>query len=141
MKYIAVFDIPDDYGIGCAVAKIIQRDKDPKCNKDYVNTYAQVEPLASVSETVLERFNTVDRVLADLGLHNAYDMPGFWCNNGRDYKVIDTKYHKGYRQALADVERGIRLQFGFAERDNVLGSYFPSADDLFGNAEPKDETH
>ena len=138
MKYIAIFDIPDDYGIGQAVAKICKKDGKARKASEFENAYAQVEPLSSVNTEVLERFNTVDRVLADLGLHNAYDMPGFWCKNGRDYKVIDTKYHKGYRQALADVEKEIRLQFGFAERDNVLGSYYPSADDLFADAEPKD---
>jgi hypothetical protein len=84
--------------------------------------------LSSVNAEVLERFNAVNRVLADLGLQNAYDMPSFWYNNGKDYKVIDTKWHKGYMKALADVEKEIRLQFGFAERDNVLGSYYPAGD-------------
>ena len=37
MKYIAIFDIPDDYGIGCAVAKVIQKDKYPRCDKDFEN--------------------------------------------------------------------------------------------------------
>lgn len=128
MKYIAVFDIPDDYGIGCALAKVCKKDKYPRCDSDFENAYAQVEPLSNVNAEVLERFNTVDRVLADLGLHNAYDMPSFWYNNGKDYKVIDTKYHKGYMQALADVEKEIRSQFGFAERDNVLGGYYPAGD-------------
>ena len=128
MKYIAIFDIPDDYGIGCATAKVIQKDKYPRCDIDFENAYAQVEPLSNVNAEVLERFNTVDRVLADLGLHNAYNMPSFWYNNGKDYKVIDTKWHKGYMKALADVEKEIRSQFGFAERDDVLGSYYPAGD-------------
>jgi hypothetical protein len=128
MKYIAIFDIPDDYGIGCAIAKVIQKDKYPRCDSDFENAYAQVEPLSNVNAEVLERFNAVDRVLADLGLRNAYDMPGFWYNNGKNYKVIDTKWHKGYRKALADVEKEIRSQFGFAERDNVLGGYYPAGD-------------
>ena len=136
MKYIAIFDIPDDYGIGCAVAKIAKNDGKEKTSSDYENAYAQVEPLSSVSAEVLDRFNTVDRVLSDLGLHNAYDMPGFWCNNGKDYRVIDTKYHKGYRQALADVEKEIRMQFGFAERDDILRRYYPSfSDDKDGEQE------
>ena len=126
MKYIAVFDIPDDYSIGCAVAKVIQKDKYPRTDMDFENAYAQVEPLSNVNAEVLERFNTVDRVLADLGLHNAYDMPSFWFNNGKDYKVIDTKYHQGYRKALEDVEREIRMKFGFAERDNVLHGFYPA---------------
>ena len=120
MKYIAVFDIPDDYNIGFATAKIIKKDKFPRCDSDFENAYAQVEPLSNVNAEVLERFNVVDRVLADLGLHNAYDMPSFWCNNGKDYKVIDTKWHKGYMKALADVEKEIRSQFGFAERDDTI---------------------
>ena len=128
MKYIAVFDIPEDYGIGYAIAKVIQKDKYPRCDSDFENAYAQVEPLSNVNAEVLERFNAVERVLADLGLKNAYDMPSFWCNNGKDYKVIDTKYHKGYMKALADVEKEIRTQLGFAERDDVLGSYYPDCD-------------
>ena len=120
VKYIAIFDIPDDYGIGCALAKVCKKDKHPRCDSDFENAYAQVEPLSNVNAEVLERFNTVDRVLADLGLHNAYDMPSFWCNNGKDYKVSPTSWHKGYMQALDDVEKEIRLQFGFAERDDVL---------------------
>lgn len=28
MKYIAVFDIPEGYGMGCAVAKIAPKGKD-----------------------------------------------------------------------------------------------------------------
>ena len=128
MKYIAIFDIPDDYGIGCAVAKVIKKDKFPRSDSDFENAYAQVEPLSNVNAEVLERYNAVDRVLADLGLQNAYDMPSFWYNNGKNYKVIDTKWHKGYMKALADVEKEIRSQFGFAERDNVLGSYYPAGD-------------
>lgn len=137
MKYIAIFDIPDDYGIGCATAKIIQKDKYQRCDSDFKNAYAQVEKLSNEKAEVLKRFNMVDRVLADLGLHNAYDMPSFWCNNGKDYKVIPTQYHKGYMQALEDVERDIRLQFGFAERDNDLGSYYP-AGDLITDGERKE---
>ena len=129
MKYIAIFDIPDNYGIGCAVAKVCPNDGKIRRDSDFENAYAQVEPLSNENAEVLERFNMVDRVLADLGLHNAYDMPSFWCNNGKDYKVIDTKYHKGYMQALKDVEKDIRKQFGFAERDNVIGSY-PLCGDL-----------
>ena len=128
MKYIAIFDIPDDYEIGCASAKIIQRDKYPRFDSDFENAYAQVEKLSNEKAEVLKRFNMVDRVLADLGLHNAYDMPSFWYNNGKDYKVIDTKWHKGYMKALADVEKEIRSQFGFSERDDVLGSYYPAGD-------------
>ena len=128
MKYIAVFDIPDDYGIGCAVAKVCPNDGKIRRDSDFKNAYAQVEPLSKENAEVLQRFNVVDRVLADLGLRNAYDMPSFWYNNGKDYKVIDTKYHKGYMQALKDVERDIRQQVGFAEHDDILGNYHPAGD-------------
>lgn len=120
MKYIAVFDIPDDYDIGCAVAKIAPKNRENYCDSDFENAYAQVEPLSEEKGEVFERFNTVDRVISDLGIHCAYDMPSFWCNKGKDYAVIETKYHKGYMQALEDVEKEIRLRFGFAERDNIL---------------------
>ena len=120
MKYIAIFDVPDDYGIGCAVAKVAPRGKDRYEEEDYDNAYAQVEPLANEKAEVLKRFNTVDRIMYDLGLSNAYDMPSFWCNKGKDYKVINTKYHQGYMQALEDVEREVRKQFGFSERDSIL---------------------
>ena len=128
MKYIAIFDIPDDYGIGCAVAKVCPNDGKIRRDSDFENAYAQVEPLSKENAEVLQRFNVVNRVIADLGLRNAYDMPSFWYNNGKDYKVIDTKWHKGYMKALADVEKEIRLQFGFAERDNVLGGFYPAGD-------------
>ena len=117
MKYIAIFDIPDDYGIGCAVAKIAPKGKEVYTDEDYKNAYAQTEPLAEEKEKIFDRFNTVDRVMSDLGLHCAYNMPSFWCNKGKDYAVIETRYHKGYMQALKDVEKEVRLRFGFAERD------------------------
>lgn len=53
----------------------------------------------------IEKF---DRIIRELGVNCAYDMPSFWCNQGKDYKVIPTKYHKGYMQALADVEERIK---------------------------------
>jgi len=124
MKYIAIFDIPDNYGIGCAIAKIAPKGKEVYTDKDYENAYAQTEPLSDKKAEIFDRFNTVDRVMSDLGLHCAYDMPSFWYNNGKDYTVIETKYHKGYMQALEDVEREVRLRFGFAERDNPLSMPF-----------------
>ena len=120
MKYIAIFDIPDDYGIGCATAKIAPKGKEVYTDKDFENAYARTEPLSEEKGEVLDRFNAVDRVISDLGLHCAYDMPSFWCNNGKDYKVIPTKFHNGYMQALKDVEKEVRLRFGFAERDNQI---------------------
>lgn len=120
MKYIAIFDIPDNYGIGCAVAKIAPKGKENYSDEDFTNAYAQTEPLAEEKAEIFERFNTAERVMQDLGLRCAYDMPSFWCNKGKDYAVIPTKFHKGYMQALTDVEKEIRLRFGFAEMDNLI---------------------
>ena len=125
MKYIAIFDIPDGYGIGCAVAKIAPKGKERYEEEDYDNAYAQVESLSEEKAEIFERFNTVSRVMFDLGLSNAYDMPSFWSNKRKDYTVIPTKYHKGYMQALEDVEREVRKRFGFAEKDNVLSLPIP----------------
>lgn len=120
MKYIAIFDIPDDYNIGCASAKIAVNGKDIYKAEDFENAYADVEPLSEEKAEVFERFKIVNRVIYDLGLSNAYDMPGFWCDKGKSYKVIPTKYHKGYMQALKDVEVEIRKHFGFAERGDII---------------------
>lgn len=121
MKYIAIFDLPDGYKMGCACGKMINPEgKNIYNEEDFENVYAQVEPLSEQKDEAFKRFNIVTRVMQDLGLSNAYDMPSFWCNKGKDYKVIPTKYHQGYMQALADVEREVRTRFGFAERDNVL---------------------
>lgn len=120
MKYIAIFDIPDDYVIGCAIAKIAPKGKEYYEDEDFENDYAQIEPLSDEKAEIFERFNTVERVIFDLGLSNAYDMPSFWYNNRKDYKVIETKYNKGYMQALNDVEKEVRMRFGFAERENVM---------------------
>ena len=120
MKYIAVFDIPDGYGIGCAVAKIAPKGKEIYKDSDFENAYAQTEPLSEKKAEVFERFNAAERVIQELGLRCAYDMPSFWCNGGKGYAVIPTKYHKGYMQALEDVEKEIRLRFGFAERVDLV---------------------
>ena len=124
MKHIAVFDVPDDYVIGCAVAKIAPKGKEVYTDEDFENAYAQIEPLSDTKTEIFERFNTVERVMQDLGIGCAYDMPSFWYNNGKDYAVIETKYHKGYMQALKDVEEEIRLRFGFAGRDNIVSMPF-----------------
>ena len=126
MKYIAIFDIPDDYGIGCASAKIAPKGKDFYEDSDFINAYAQVEPLSEEKTEVLERFNAVDRIIQDLNIGCCYDMPGFWYKNGKDYKVIPTKYHKGYMRALEDVEKAIRSRFGFAEREEIFMPFFAS---------------
>lgn len=95
MKYIAVFDIPDDYGIGMAVAKIAPKGKNNYTDKDFETVYAQVEPLSEEKAEIFELHKAAERVISDLSLHCAYDMPSFWCNKGKDYAVIETKYHKG----------------------------------------------
>lgn len=120
MKYIAIFDIPDDYVIGCATAKIAPRNHEGYADSDFENAYAHVEPLAEPQTEVFERFEIFDRIIFGLGLDNAYDMPGFWINNRKDYKVIPTKWHNGYMKALQDVEKEVRLRFGFSERDNMI---------------------
>ena len=127
MKYIAIFDIPDDCSIGCAVAKIAKKGKDIYEDEDFTNAYADVEPLSKEQDDVFERFNTVERVLQDIGISCAYDMPSFWSHNKEKYHVIATKYHKGYMQALDDIEKEIRLRFGFAEREDIILSPFTAA--------------
>ena len=49
----------------------------------------------------------IKRVFSDLRIRCAYNMPSFWANSGKDYKVIPTKYAKGYQDALEDAEREI----------------------------------
>lgn len=123
MKYIAIFDIPKGYKMGCACGKMISaeaRAKEVYTEEDFENCYAQVEPLSDQKAEVFKRFDIVSRIMGELGMNNAYDMPSFWCNKGKDFKVIPTKYHQGYMQALEDVEREVRLRFGFSERDNVV---------------------
>ena len=120
MKYIAIFDIPDDYKIGCASAKICQGGKDIYAVEDYEDAYAHVEPLAEQQAEVFDRFLLLEKVMINLGLDCAFDMPGFWTNNRENYKVIPTKFHKGYMQALKDVEKDIRKAFGFSEIDNTI---------------------
>ena len=114
MKYIAVFDIPDGHVMGCAVGKIVPKGRDFYEEDDCENLYAQIEPMGEEQAEAIERFNTITRLISNLGLANAYDMPSFW-TKAKDYRVIPTQYHKGYNQALADVESEIRKQFGFAE--------------------------
>ena len=125
MKYIAIFDIPEGYKMGCAMGKMINPEgKDIYNEEDFENVYAQIEPLSEAKAEVFERFNTVSRIMQDLGIGCAYDMPSFWYNNQKDYKVIPTKYHQGYMKALEDVEKEVRKRFGFAERENVVDYSF-----------------
>lgn len=51
----------------------------------------------------------LEQKLGMLGVSNAYDRPSFWYGKDKkDYKVIPTKYHNGYDNALADVEKAIQ---------------------------------
>lgn len=117
MKYIAIFDIPDDYAFGCACAKIAPKGKEVYTDSDFEDCYANIEPLSEEKAEVFEKYNIAERIMQDMGLSCAYDMPSFWNSDRKSYTVIPTKYHKGYMKALEDVEREIRLRFGFAERD------------------------
>jgi len=121
MKYIAIFDLPEGYKMGCACGKMINPEgKEVYRPEDFENVYAQIEPLSEKQAEVFEKFNTVTGILQCLGLDCAYDMPSFWCNDRKDYKVIPTKYHQGYMKALEDVEKEVRERFGFSDRENVI---------------------
>lgn len=120
MKYIAIFDIPDDYAFGCACAKIAPKGKEVYKDSDFDDCYANIEPLSEEKAEVFEKYNTTERIMQELGLSNAYDMPSFWSSDRKSYTVIPTKYNKGYMKALEDVEREIRSRFGFAERDGAI---------------------
>ena len=49
-------------------------------------------------------------VLRDLNLKAMFDMPGFWNRDRSDYKVICTRFYRGYQDALADIEYQLQLQ-------------------------------
>lgn len=59
-------------------------------------------------QAAIGAMDKVHIVFRDLGLSCAYDMPSFWYHDKKDYKVIPTKYHKGYMQALEDAEGKIK---------------------------------
>lgn len=59
-------------------------------------------------QDVLEAYEKIGRAFNALGLDCAYDMPSFWCNGKKDYRVIPTKYHKGYQKALEDAEKKVK---------------------------------
>lgn len=139
MKYIAVFDIPDDYAVGCACVKIAPKGKEVYKDSDFDNCYADIEPLSGEKAEVFEKYNTTERIMQDLGLSCAYDMPSFWSSDRKSYTVIPTKYHKGYMKALEDIEREIRSRFGFAERDEAMIDHIfefdKEAEELNGRAD------
>ncbi len=135
MKYIAIFDIPDNYTIGCAMAKIAPKGKEVYMESDFENCYADTEPLSEEKAEVWEKFIAVERIMQELGLECAYDMPSFWSSDRKSYTIIPTKYHKGYTKALEDVEREIRLRFGFAERDGTTVDYILGFDGQKGEGD------
>lgn len=60
-------------------------------------------------------YQRIDRLIRDLSLSCAYDMPSFWAKDKKgkeEYVVISDKFHKGYQKAIADVENGIKEIFG-----------------------------
>ena len=125
MKYIAIFDLPEGYKMGCACGKMINPNgKEIYNEEDFENVYAQIEPLQEDKEEASERFNKIARIIYDLGMSNAYSMPAFWTHKGKEFKVISTKYHQGYMKALEDVETELRKAFGFAKKDCVASFPF-----------------
>ena len=140
MKYIAVFDVPDGYSIGCAVAKIAPKGLETYTNEDFQDLYADVEPLSEVGTEAFELFKSVERIMWDMGINNAYATPSFWCNKGKDFKVIQTNYNKGYAKALEDVEREVRKKFCFAERDYDAPMYTPFEECRTERKETEDDT-
>ena len=62
MKYIAIFDIPDDYVFGCACAKIAPKGKEVYTDFDFEYCYAEIEPLSEEKAEVFEKYNTTERL-------------------------------------------------------------------------------
>lgn len=83
---------------------------------EIINALPSVQPERK-EEKWVEKF---DRIIRELGVNCAYDMPSFWCNQGKNYKVIPTKYHKGYMQALADVEKRMKGAEGCPEKKQFV---------------------
>ena len=64
--------------------------------------------------TVDELYERIDRMIRDLSLSCAYDMPSFWAKDKKgkkEYVVIPDKFHKGYQKAIEDVWEGINEIF------------------------------
>ena len=56
MKYKAIFDIPDGYKIGCAVAKICPNDGKIRKDSDFENAYAATIPYDDDKEQSAEEY-------------------------------------------------------------------------------------
>lgn len=74
-------------------------------NEDYVTYDTCIEREKMAYDAALDK---VIRIIDEHGLSNAYDRPSFWYNKGKDYKVIPTKYHAGYDQALGDIRAAVK---------------------------------
>ncbi len=90
MKYIAIFDIPDGYVMGCACGEMYPDDGKVRCDTDFENVYAVIEPMTDEQEEMFRTYGCGNRIIDDLEISNAYNMPAFWYN-GKDYNVIPTK--------------------------------------------------
>ena len=59
-------------------------------------------------QAAIKALDDILYVFRGLELSCVHDMPSFRYNNKKDYKIIPTKYHKGYQQALGDAEKEIK---------------------------------
>jgi len=80
--------------------------------------YAEHIKSLPVIEVPTPHGDLIDEVIRELGLNCCYEMPSFWTNNRKDYKVIATKYHKGYLQALEDVKKAVKQRVGWLESES-----------------------
>lgn len=60
--------------------------------------------VADVKSEMNRRGAEMSEIIEKLGLDAAYSLPGFFCNSHREYKVIETRFFKGYMAALKDIE-------------------------------------
>jgi hypothetical protein len=47
---------------------------------------------------------SIDRIVRELQLDAAYRLPSFYCYNQQTYRVIITRYHRGYIDALTEAQ-------------------------------------
>ena len=91
---------------------------------EWVNHFedALTESIKALSQEPCDAVSreSVNRILRDMGVNCAYDMPSFWANKGKDYKVIPTKWHKGYQQAVADFDKRINELPSVTQKSDVL---------------------
>ena len=56
MKYIAIFDLPDGYKMGCAAGKMIKPDgRKIYEEEEFENVYAQIEPLSEQKAEIAKK--------------------------------------------------------------------------------------